>query len=712
MTKHKFAELLGSIDPALIARAETPEPTRKKAGIMIAIIAAALALLACTALVIIPFIPKNLDIAYEPSEGSPGNVWVYYVGENGKQQRELVKQPGGAQNVFASWQHLNEVDEQVQLLDYQITTEPMAGTTVVPDTLWEFVMQQMGKRDEQTIVTATLSAGITSYENQDALIESLIQTIAKYAGVSPEQVRILIDGETIGITVPLQFWHNLQGGGDVIIGTGDTLEITVGMTNVSDGIIHYTGSSSAFVPDATLRMGNIVIEHEIRPFTEDEAHLTLAPGESREVTYRFIIPTDAPTGVYDLTVTYKGDSFTFTQAVQVVVTTVLDILPTIPNYTFIGLTFPESSGTLPQNIQTKILSAIQNSVCVGQAECDAGDIVFACNESETNSHVNYCGSHFHIYGYAWAPTGDDADFMDALVYALNAYKGDNGYDTLLYYNGDFYGHSDAVDQAYQDKPINGDGLSYKANEDYVVAAKVLYTPDFLYDKTFYVQNGYLWLDDGSYFEKVVNPSDSSSVAWHTECALCGNLDGENRWFYARVLSSNSVMPLGNHCFEAVSASDIGICLDLSAYGVETGDIVRIEYNGYIMESYPPQIRPDAVKEVVQNNTQTDTSFDSDTLFDYEMQYKPTYEDYLQIREGMTVEEVVEILGKPHYRDSAVGSKYFCWETADGASCAIKVVSPHATEGWSDWADILQPHYGGATVVHCSYYGTVPDQGGK
>ena len=267
-------------------------------------------------------------------------------------------------------------------------------------------------------------------------------------------------------------------------------------------------------------------------------------------------------------------------------------------------------------------------------------------------------------------------------------------------------------QAYQDKPINDSGLSYKVSEDYVVAAKVLYTPDFLYDKTFYVQNGYLWLDDGSYYEKVVNPSDSSGVAWHTECALCGNLDGENRWFYARVLSSNSVMPLGNHCFEAVSASDIGICLDLSAYGVETGVFVRIEYDGYIMESYPPQIRPDSVKEVYQNNTQTDTSFDSDTLFDYEMQYKPTYEDYLQIREGMTVEEVVEILGKPHYRDSAVGSKYFCWETADGASCAIKVVSPHATEGWSDWADILQPNYGGATVVHCSYYGTVPDEGGE
>ena len=323
MTKHKFAELLGSIDPALIARTETPEPARKKAGIMIAIIAAALALLACTALVIIPFIPKTYDLNYEmPKHQSSGTtVRVYYANENGKLQSERVKMPDSAQNVFLTWQHLNEIDEQVQLLDYQITTEPMAGTTVVPDTLWKFVMQQMGKRDEQTIVTATLSAGITSYENQDALIESLIQTIAKYAGVSPEQVRILIDGETIGIIVPLQFWHNLQGGGDVFIGTGDTLEITVGMTNISDEIIHYTGSSSAFVPDAVLIMGDVVIEHEIYPHTEDEVELSLAPGESREVTYRFVIPNDAPTGTYDLVVSFRGYSLHFKGAFEVVVLT-------------------------------------------------------------------------------------------------------------------------------------------------------------------------------------------------------------------------------------------------------------------------------------------------------------------------------------------------------------------------------------------------------
>ena len=335
MHKDLFSDGISRIDPDAVERTLRFEQElaqraagRKRRRVLTVLAAALLTVMLTSVLLIVPFIPKTYDLNYEmPQHQSSGTtVRVYYANENGKLQSERVKMPDSAQNVFLTWQHLNAVDEQVQLLNYEVTTQPMAGTTVVPDTLWEFLMQQLGKSDEQTVVTATLSAGITAYENQDALIDSLIQTIAKYAGVSPEQVRILIDGETIAIIGPLQFWHNLQGGGDVIIGTGSTLEITVGMTNISDQPIYYTGSSSAFVPDATLRLGDTVIEHEIYPHTEDEVMLTLAPGENREVTYRFTIPTDAPAGAYDLTVTFKGgQTLTFSQAVQVVATTHTDI---------------------------------------------------------------------------------------------------------------------------------------------------------------------------------------------------------------------------------------------------------------------------------------------------------------------------------------------------------------------------------------------------
>ena len=325
MKKQLFTDGVSHIDVDVVERLlqieqqmERKRLQSKRMRLLLIPAAALVALLVCMTLVIIPFIPKNLDIAYEPSEGLPGNVWVYYVNENGKQKRDLVKQPGGAQNMFASWQHLNTVDEQVQLLNYEVTTEPMTGATVVPDTLWEFLMQQLGKREEQTIVTATLSAGITAYENQDALIRSLIQTIAKYAGVSPEQVRILIDGEQIAIVGGLQFYHSLQGDSAIIV-VGSTLKITVGMTNVSDQNIDFTGSWSAFAPSAILTMGNTaLITHEDFPMTEEYQKYVLAPGESREITYTFPVPEQAVRGEYDLLVTFGEQDFVFEKAVHVI----------------------------------------------------------------------------------------------------------------------------------------------------------------------------------------------------------------------------------------------------------------------------------------------------------------------------------------------------------------------------------------------------------
>lgn len=105
-------------------------------------------------------------------------------------------------------------------------------------------------------------------------------------------------------------------------------------------------------------------------------------------------------------------------------------------------------------------------------------------------------------------------------------------------------------------------------------------------------------------------------------------------------------------------------------------------------------------------------FDYKTLFDFEMQHKPTYQDYLKIRDDMTVEQAVAILGKPHDLDAAAGSKYLTWEMADGGSCWIKATSPFATENPTEWSEILQPHYGGATVAYHNYSGPGAEQDGK
>lgn len=118
--------------------------------------------------------------------------------------------------------------------------------------------------------------------------------------------------------------------------------------------------------------------------------------------------------------------------------------------------------------------------------------------------------------------------------------------------------------------------------------------------------------------------------------------------------------------------------------------------------------PDGMTEELitrdEESVSVEEPFDYKTLFDFDMQHKPTYEDYLKIQDGMTVEQAVAILGKPHDLDAAAGSKYLTWELADGGSCWIKAVSLYATENPTDWSEILQPHYGGAIVAYHNYSG--------
>ena len=89
---------------------------------------------------------------------------------------------------------------------------------------------------------------------------------------------------------------------------------------------------------------------------------------------------------------------------------------------------------------------------------------------------------------------------------------------------------------------------------------------------------------------------------HTECEFCGETEDGGRWFIAEAVDSNFVKPRGSGCFEAVAAMDAGISLHYSAVDGDSnkrltaGDVVRITYNGMIMESYPVQISADSVEK--------------------------------------------------------------------------------------------------------------------
>ena len=372
--------------------------------------AALLALLVCLTAVVIPFIPKTLDIEYEPSKGLPETVWVYYVNDRGAQKRERVNLPGGTANVFEAWKHLNEVDDQVQIVSYDVQEEPAVSIDPVPNTLWEFLRDELAPASSQKTVTVTLSPQITSYDNYDALIDSLVATLAKYAGTTPEQVKILIDGEQIGTVIDgnLQFWHTLQGGGPAVAALGSTFEITVGMTNISDQNIEFTGSWSAFVPSAMLRMNDTsVILHEDYPMTEEYQKYVLAPGESREMTYTFLIPDQAACGEYDLVLRFGEQSFTFEKAVQVV---------GFGYHPMLSVSATEFHEFLPKygfytTDPTQFRAAIENLSFSGM---DLFDLMTRAriDYAEGYSGEEY-GSQWFSYGYTTLPNGNSNNYFVA-----------------------------------------------------------------------------------------------------------------------------------------------------------------------------------------------------------------------------------------------------------------------------------------------------------
>lgn len=418
MNKHLFSEGVSNIDVDAVERLlqiekdlEKKRARRKFAWIKPVLIAASLALLLCAVLVIIPFIPKDLNLDYQSlPEGSDvaydrGNAWIYYASADGEIEQEYVTLPLCEQNVFLSWKHLSGVDNAVQMMDCKIEADHSVSAQPVPQTLWEHLSQAFSQSAEQKTMTVTLSAQITSQPNYQALIESLQKTLAKYAGISPEQVRILIDGEQIGTTGTLQFSHNLQGGIDPIyVIAGKDLEITVTMTNISDEEIEYFGSLGAFVPDAMLTMGETVqdvqvIYHEPIAVTEEYARYVLAPGQSREITYTFKIPEQAAAGAYDLFVSFGDQSFTFEKAVNVIYSS----MPAIGSLSSGYLDFLQEYGlhvTDPAAFKSAVQQLSYNGVGLFELMNEADVDWLPCYSGEL-----YDSEHFRFVYSEFSPDG-------------------------------------------------------------------------------------------------------------------------------------------------------------------------------------------------------------------------------------------------------------------------------------------------------------------
>ena len=338
MNEQQFTQLLGGIDPNLIARAEAPVPMRKKPQFKLMLIAAVLALITCTALVITPFIPTTLGIDYitSPTDGTEiafkeRNVWIYYTTESGKQKREYVRLPGDSQNVFAAWAHLNGLDESYTLYGVE----------------YYDVYTQSGP-----YVDIVCSAALRDHPESDTLRTSLQKTFARYLDVPAKQVNVCFR-DPAGI---LAFSHDLTNT-PIQLKNGDTFTVTVTMTNISNTDIVFEGAESEFVPRAKLLAKSVIyvateVFLETHDHTTEIAEYRLSPGQSKSVTYTFRIPYQTGsftiTG-YDLTVYFGKQSQTFENAISLSYdqVTLQDTLSAFEAFT---LTHTAESGTEQRNI--------------------------------------------------------------------------------------------------------------------------------------------------------------------------------------------------------------------------------------------------------------------------------------------------------------------------------------------------------------------------
>lgn len=307
MKDHEFAQLLGGIDPELIARAEAPATLRKTRGFRIALVSIAAALLVLLALAgaaAIASLPKIYPLDYESPQHLFANktVQIYYT-KDGEIKSQNVLLPPSAENIYMTWQHLNGLGEEFALI--QTATSEDA---------------------DQGQMTLTLSSALRDHPESDALLASLQKTFALFYGMQAQSLSFVFADQETPEEVVLEFSHDLARV-PLSVRNGKTLNITVTMTNVSDHDIVHVGSWSDFVPSAKLCSGDSVLSPIPHFSTEEIAEYRLAPGQSKSITYTFEIPYALPiysdthysivAAFYNLVLSYDQYSYTVKQAVLV-----------------------------------------------------------------------------------------------------------------------------------------------------------------------------------------------------------------------------------------------------------------------------------------------------------------------------------------------------------------------------------------------------------
>ena len=201
MTQDKLTDAITELDSDIIERyvrmkstlAEKKKP-KHRAWVKWASAVAACFVLVIAVTFITQYIPTeyNLNYSYVGDNGketyiASENIWIYYV-DKGEIERERVKLPCTAQNVFITWKHLNTIGDEVKLIEYKIVSN---GNESTSDFEGEGVVNY--EQGDYFALNITVTENLQSYEDYEVLIDSLEKSMSEYSNIDFDEINVLFN---------------------------------------------------------------------------------------------------------------------------------------------------------------------------------------------------------------------------------------------------------------------------------------------------------------------------------------------------------------------------------------------------------------------------------------------------------------------------------------------------------------------------------------
>lgn len=201
MIQDKLTDAITELDSDILeryVRMKSPLAEKKKpkhrAWVKWASAVAACFVLVIAVTFITQYIPTeyNLNYSYVGDNGketyiASENIWIYYV-DKGEIERERVKLPCTAQNVFITWKHLNTIGDEVKLIEYKIVSN---GNESTSDFEGEGVVNY--EQGDYFALNITVTENLQSYEDYEVLIDSLEKSMSEYSNIDFDEINVLFN---------------------------------------------------------------------------------------------------------------------------------------------------------------------------------------------------------------------------------------------------------------------------------------------------------------------------------------------------------------------------------------------------------------------------------------------------------------------------------------------------------------------------------------